>query len=528
MTKFQKLALVLIIIAAVTLRFYKLGSNPPGLYWDEAAYGYDAYSILKTANDHHGHFLPLFFESFGDWKLPIYHYLLVPSIAAFGLNEFAVRLPSAFFGSLSIPLFFLFIKKLTKNLNLALLSTLFLAISAWHIQFSRGGFESNVGLFFVMLGVYVFLLALERPKSQIFTLSFLLLTLSMYTYHAYRIFTPLLMVALIFIFLSEIKKNLPKIILPAQVTLIVFLPLLVFTFSPQGRLRAQSQSAFQEKDFKKADLDYNQKSKKPLRFLSKYWYQKPVYYAYISINEYFDHFSPSFLFLRGDRIGRHSQVDMGQLHLFEAPLIIAGLFALSKLNKKTLWILGAWILLAPIPAVIVNVTPHANRTLQLAPIFAFLSALGTVLVFSKIKSVLPHTVIIVIATYYFISYLHLLFVHYPVKFSPDWQDGNRQMVQNVQKFQDKFDEVYITNGSEAYIYLLFYLKYDPKKFIAEGGTKDGFDKYVFVESSYDLYNKGRLLYVSPSWQRVDGKKLANIYDTGDRLVYGIWEVGGQD
>src|SRR3989344_6349783 len=184
--------LLAIIILAVILRFYKLNTNPPGLYWDEAAFGYDAYSILKTGKDHHGVFLPLFFESFGDWKLPVYHYLLVPSIAAFGLNEFAVRFPSALLRSITVLVFFLVIKGLTKNINLSLFSMLFLAISQWHIQFSRAAFESVAGFFFFMLGLYIFLIALNKKKTFFFSISFLSFVLSMYSYHAYRIFTPIM------------------------------------------------------------------------------------------------------------------------------------------------------------------------------------------------------------------------------------------------------------------------------------------------------------------------------------------------
>src|SRR3989304_9431060 len=104
--------LLTIIFLAAILRFYKLGTNPPGLYWDEAVLGYDAYSILNTGKDHHGETLPLFSESFGDWKLPGYHYLLVPSIAIFGLNEFAVRFPSALLGTLTVLLTYLLVKEL--------------------------------------------------------------------------------------------------------------------------------------------------------------------------------------------------------------------------------------------------------------------------------------------------------------------------------------------------------------------------------------------------------------------------------
>lgn len=565
----QRYLLTAIILVAILLRFYKLGSNPPGLYWDETVFGYDAYSILKTGQDHHGNFLPLFFESFGDWKLPVYHYLLVPSIAIFGLNEFAIRFPSAFFGTLTVLLTYFLVQKLfdmPKNRNsnssliahsprealsevegakrghsslksVALLTTLFLAISPWHIQFSRGGFESTAGLFFVVSGIYLFLLVIDdRKKKPTFAFflpaialaSAVLLTLSMYTYHAYRIFTPLLLAALIFIFFSEIKKNLSKILLLAFVSLIIFLPLLIFTLSPQGRLRADSQSAFQSTDFKKADLDYNQKSKKPLRFMSKYLYQKPIYYSYIALNAYVDHFSPIFLFLRGDQIGRHSQVDMGQTYVFDAFLLLFAIFAYKNMQINGRKLMVAWLLLAPIPAMIVTPTPHAYRTLQMAIPLAFFSAIGAYHFFSQKKIWPIRCLMIIIIIYYLATFLHLLFIHYPMKFSPDWQDGNRRMVQLVKEFQDKFENVYITNDGEAYIYLLFYQKYDPQKFIAEGGTKDAFGKYRFVSSDYNIYDIGRILYVSPSWQKVDGKNLANVYDTGGRLVYGIWEVGGKD
>src|SRR3990167_10302680 len=209
-----KLILIFIIVLAFFLRFYKLDSNPPGLYWDEAVLGYDAYSILKTGRDHHGTILPLFFESFGDWKLPVYHYLLIPSVAIFGLNEFAVRFPSAFLGSITVLVFFWVIKQLTKNINLSLFSMLFLAISPWHIQFSRAAFESVAGFFFFMLGLYIFFISLNKKKTFFFSISFLSFVLSMYSYHAYRIFTPIMILVILLIYLRELRKMFSSLVIP--------------------------------------------------------------------------------------------------------------------------------------------------------------------------------------------------------------------------------------------------------------------------------------------------------------------------
>src|SRR3989344_1238336 len=97
-----KYFLFLILTFASILRLWNLGGNPPHLTPDEAAVGYNAYSILKTGRDEYGEFLPIIFKSFGDYKPGLYVYLTVPSVAILGLNEFAARLPSAFFGIISV------------------------------------------------------------------------------------------------------------------------------------------------------------------------------------------------------------------------------------------------------------------------------------------------------------------------------------------------------------------------------------------------------------------------------------------
>ena len=86
--------LFLIVVLAFVLRFVQLDSLPPSLNWDEVSHGYNAYSILKTGKDEWGKFLPIIFRAYGDYKLPLYIYITAFSEFIFGLNEFAVRLPS--------------------------------------------------------------------------------------------------------------------------------------------------------------------------------------------------------------------------------------------------------------------------------------------------------------------------------------------------------------------------------------------------------------------------------------------------
>ena len=98
--KFEKpfllraLTLACVMITAYVLRFTGLGDIPTGPYWDEAAIGYNAYSILETGRDEYGIPYPISFRSFNDYKPPLYIYLTVPAVALFGLNIWSVRLIS--------------------------------------------------------------------------------------------------------------------------------------------------------------------------------------------------------------------------------------------------------------------------------------------------------------------------------------------------------------------------------------------------------------------------------------------------
>jgi len=137
---------IIITLFGFFSRLLRLGSVPISLHWDEAALGYNAFSILKTGRDEYGQLFPLIFKSFGDYKPGLYVYLAAFSEAIFGLNEFAVRLPSAVFGSLAIFLLFLVVKELFSGFKgreaVALIASFVLATSPWHYHY-----------FFPLLGI---------------------------------------------------------------------------------------------------------------------------------------------------------------------------------------------------------------------------------------------------------------------------------------------------------------------------------------------------------------------------------------
>jgi 4-amino-4-deoxy-L-arabinose transferase-like glycosyltransferase len=156
--------LFLIVVLAILLRFWRLGEVPSGLHADETAFGYNAYSLFLTGKDEYGQFLPLTLRSFDDYKGAIYAYLIIPFIKFFGLSELTVRLPSAITGILLVLISYFLVAKLTKNKNLAILTTLLMTISPLPIFLSRVQSDPLVAVFLVILGFYFFILWSEKNK----------------------------------------------------------------------------------------------------------------------------------------------------------------------------------------------------------------------------------------------------------------------------------------------------------------------------------------------------------------------------
>ena len=98
----KTLMLISIVVLAAILRFWQLGLVPPSPDWDEAALGYNAYSLLKTGKDEYGTRWPLALRSFDDYKPPLYAYLAIPTVKYLGLSTYSVRLPAAINGVLGV------------------------------------------------------------------------------------------------------------------------------------------------------------------------------------------------------------------------------------------------------------------------------------------------------------------------------------------------------------------------------------------------------------------------------------------
>jgi len=230
--------LILIIILAFVVRVYKINTLPLGVHPDEASWGYNAYSIIQTGKDEHGVKFPLIFKAYGDQKLPVFTYAIIPFIQIFGLNNLAIRLPTALIGTATVFLIYLLLRQLKLPKNLSLIGALIAATSPWLIILSRVfGPDSAFGLFFYTLAIYLSLSAVNHQKRRFIVLASISFALTLYSYIAYRLISPLTLLIFVIIFLRQSLKLKQMALLMGLSFVIDVLPLFWLTLFLTGNSR---------------------------------------------------------------------------------------------------------------------------------------------------------------------------------------------------------------------------------------------------------------------------------------------------
>jgi 4-amino-4-deoxy-L-arabinose transferase-like glycosyltransferase len=478
-------ALFVIIAVAVGFRFYQLGSVPPSPDWDEAALGYNAYSILKTGRDEYGNFLPLSIRSFDDYKPPLYVYLTVPSVALFGLSVWSTRLPSAVMGILAVLGTYFLVKELLKNNTHALLSAFLLAISPWSIQFSRIAFEANTGVTVNIWAVTAFLMGLKRRIFLPF--SAVLFALGMYAYHSERVFLPLLIAILVFVYKRELfkKENAKSIVLAILLGILVVAPLIPVVFNQTALLRLRGTSSFTDqtgllaRDITKLEQDQRVGDR-----IGQLLDNRRIIFAKTIASGYLSHFSLKWLFFTGDN-QRHHAPDMGLLYLWELPFLLYGMYRVIKYRKGPVSaVLVGWLLISPVAASPTTGLPHAVRTLAFLPVFQIFTAVGLAHFVARWRfATLLYGIFILFNIFY---YADSYFVQTNPEVSEYWQYGYKDAVAFTEKVKAKYQKVIVsTTLEQSYMFFLFYTKYDPVKYLAAGGTQSG--SFEEADNHFDTY-----------------------------------------
>lgn len=526
------IALALITLLGGFLRFYKITENPPSLNGDEISFGYSAYSILKTGRDEYGKFLPLTLQSVGDFKNPLPAYLMIIPIKFLGLNDLSVRLPNALFGTLAIPIFFFFLLDIFKKRGLALLGAFFLAISSWHIFYSRFAYETLTASTFILLGIWFFMKMLKGPRFWAI-LSAFFLTLTMYTAVAPRLFIPVFVIVTLLFNITRLKNIWDKVLLFIVTCTILGLPLLYISLFQGANTRLGMILLSRDIEF--------------LRYINMgpiHSVQDFFLLIFFWLRRYLSYFQPDFIFFNALGMTIPESLGLGLLYIFELPLVILGTveFIQKKIPYKSIFLI--WLFTGIFPDSITNNQQHSGRLLQIAPVLILISTLGAIRLYGIIKKlskfylkVLVSGIFLIVVVLTFIHAILSFNVYFPRVKGESMDLGAKEAVQYILQNQDKYKEVIFdtrrgTDGpyqvTNVFLYLLFYSQYDPKTYQNEAkiyGTKENpllqFNKYSFryINWQTDHWNKDTL-YIGSQWSFPE-----NIAET-DNLLGKIYMKNG--
>jgi 4-amino-4-deoxy-L-arabinose transferase-like glycosyltransferase len=531
--------LALTIAIASFFRLYKLTSLPISLFGDEIDVGYHAWSLITTGRDYMGNLLPTYIHSLSEWRAPLLMYITAPFVGILGPTSLAVRLPVALLGIASVYLLFLLVKKMFNSSSIALVSALALALTPWHIHYSRASFEVVPLVFLLLLGTLLFI------KEQYFV-SLIPFILTLYTYSTANVFTPLYVLGLLIITKPNLnlKQNWHKLIVPVLITIPVVINVLFGQASGRFGLISifNDQKSIDQLIIKRTE-SWIQPSSVETFFHNKYFS-----YATQFGKNYLTAFSPQFLFLRGDPFYRHSISEQGELLWIFLPFLIYGFFVLSKNKKATSKILLLWLFLSPLPSSLTQGGgTHATRLFLMIPPLIIISAVGFKEFFSKVhykKVVLLFSFVLFALA--FANYWHEYSAHYRVASARLWQYGYQDIFTQLVAAQPGAKNIYINNTFEpSLLKFAFFTRYSPAKFQKDfrGDQQESFDNglfkgFRFGENYYfgqvgNLDDLGKLLQPGDIYLAAQMKEIPGDWDwtidppAGYKALGGTKDVLGQ-
>lgn len=233
-------SLFIILISSIII-FYQFNHIPKNLSFDELEFAKLALSLDKKS------YVP--YSNLATGHSTLYFYLLLFSFKTFGINNFALRFPAAFFGVVNVVLFYLITRKAFFYPNYQLpitnyfpifLSLIFLTFR-WYFNFARFAFEATFLLFFELISIFFLFSYLNSKKTISLILSFMFAGFAFHSYQPGRIFflLPFIFI-LIFILKQGDRKIIKQLIIGLFIFFLIVFPLMSYFLShPDIRFNQQ-------------------------------------------------------------------------------------------------------------------------------------------------------------------------------------------------------------------------------------------------------------------------------------------------
>lgn len=189
------LPLLALILVSASIIFFKFNQIPKNLTNDEVEFAKLALSLKDKP------YTP--YSTMATGHSTLYFYVMLVSFELFGVNNFALRLPAAVFGVLSVAMFYLLMTQVFKKSGLtAFLASLILMTSRWFFGFARFSFEATFLILLEIISLYFLTVSARSKVALIFSGFFAGLAFISYTPGRFFFLIPLL-----YIIVSSLKNR---------------------------------------------------------------------------------------------------------------------------------------------------------------------------------------------------------------------------------------------------------------------------------------------------------------------------------
>lgn len=233
MTKKEFFAIFLILIITIFFRFWNIKETPPGLYPDEAMNGNNALEANAT-----GQYKIYYPENNG--REGFFINIQAASVAIFNNHPWSLRIVSAFFGALTVLGTYLLTKNIFhKKTILTIATTLMIAASFWHVNFSRIGFRAIMVPFCLVWSFYFITSAWKEKRIWPAIMAGIFFGIGLHTYIAFRFAPFLALVPIIYYFYQnkktgELKKYFQILFTWVGIAFLIALPLGLYFLNNPG------------------------------------------------------------------------------------------------------------------------------------------------------------------------------------------------------------------------------------------------------------------------------------------------------
>jgi hypothetical protein len=135
------LAAIGALLAVCAFNLWITPSNPPGFLPDEASMSYNAYLIGHHLHDENGGLLPLYLRSFGDYKSPLFTYVLAVVFRVTGPHAEVARGLAAVAVLLGALLLGLFARRRTGSTLVGVVVVVLAGLTPWLFEVGRAAYE---------------------------------------------------------------------------------------------------------------------------------------------------------------------------------------------------------------------------------------------------------------------------------------------------------------------------------------------------------------------------------------------------